>query len=710
MDNRDFIELLKDKCNINLTEQQEKAVLRGEGNTAVIAVPGSGKTLTLISRTAYLILCEGIRPDRILAVTFSRAAARDMQHRFENKFRSMIETPVRFSTIHSFAYNVIINYSRYSGTKYVFIENKDAKINKNYLLSGLYKKYNNEPINEDKLVELGSFIGFLKNNMINTEKLDVHDEQFPVPHFKDIYREYESIKLNNNYMDYDDMLCKCYNILCENKSIYEYYRDRYDYVEVDESQDTSRIQFAIIDLLTRNRNNLYIVGDDDQCIYSWRGSDPSYLLNFKKKYGIKSSIIFMEQNFRSTGSIVKLANNFIKSNLHRYNKNLKTNNEKGVLPEIIKTSDEAGQVYFIIDKLKQESNFGSSAVLFRNNISSIILADAFIKEGVPFYIKDTVPAFFNHWITRDIISFFDLAMDRGNVEAFQNIYYKMKSFVRKDDVLDLSVEYGETVFKALYRKGYEKLKGRFLELDEKLNKLSKLAPLSAIDFICQELYYMEYVKGRAEKLNYSMDNIDTMLSNLKLISEGVTNISDFCPKLESLERNMEHSKVNRNKDVVTLSTMHSSKGLEFDNVYIIDLIDGIIPSCSSIKSLDEGNDDAIDEENRLMYVSMTRSKRKLYLIYPASRNGEDIVSSRFLKRIDNILFSMRPKPVVPPKAEKTYASGFKVHMIVEHKNFGKGEIINITGDNLKILFESGGTKLLSANVCNANHILKVTHW
>jgi DNA helicase II / ATP-dependent DNA helicase PcrA len=207
-----------------------------------------------------------------------------------------------------------------------------------------------------------------------------------------------------------------------------------------------------------------------------------------------------------------------------------------------------------------------------------------------------------------------------------------------------------------------------------------------------------------------MDTMDNMLSNLKLISEDIQSISDFCPKLEFLQKSMETSKFNKNKGAVTLSTMHSSKGLEFDSVYIIDMIDGIIPSYDSIKSSEEGDTYTLEEETRLLYVSMTRSRKNLYLMYPASKNGVNLLPSRFLKKIDNILYSLRPKTSVLPSAGNRHAAGFKINMIVEHKSFGKGEIINITGDNLKILFESGTTRLLSANVCNVNGILKVTHW
>ncbi|KAJ49399.1 DNA helicase-2/ATP-dependent DNA helicase PcrA [Clostridium tetanomorphum] len=707
----DFLSYLKYNCNINLTKEQEEIVFNVYGPMAVVAVPGAGKTATLISRTANLILNQNVNPKRILGLSFSKASAIDMRNRFKSFFGNIIKDTVPFSTIHSFAYYVINNYSFRRNKKYTIIESKDSPVNRIVLLKNIYTKYNNDFINDDKLEELSSFIGYLKNIMVSFENTEIYKEDFPVPNFINIYREYELYKKKNNLLDYDDMLVKCYKILHKDKEILNFYRNLYDYIEVDECQDTSKIQQEIIKLIAKPKFNLCIVGDDDQSIYSWRGAFSQGLLNFKSQYHKDGKIFFMQQNFRSSKQIVNAANEFIKINKKRYSKELFTKNEEGNEINFINVENEYAQIDFLVHKLKQEKDLKETAILFRNNISSITLVDRLIKENISFYIKDSVPSFFNSWVIKDILSFFKLAFDLTDIDAFERIYYKMKSYVKKDD---LSILYNrkikESIFKTLCNnENYFSSSYRLKSFEEKFLKLSCLYGDEAIDFIRYELNYEEYMIDYCEKFKYNMDNIQTILFILTMVLSSCTSLQDIENKLTLLKEEMEMSKSKGKFSGVTLSTMHSSKGLEFDTVYIIDLIEDILPSPDSIDKANKGDKTSLEEETRLMYVAITRGRKNLYLINPLKKNNKKCTPSQFVQKLYNIINKGRSFSILSNNLVKNTTVlnriPLKVGTLIQHKSFGTGKILTIDEDILTINFGNGLVKNLSYNLCCSKNLI-----
>lgn len=712
MTNNEFLKYLKIDCNIRLTESQLTGVLTVEGAVALISTAGSGKTTVATSKVAYLILCKGVNPGRIAVTSFSKQSAADMKERFASRFSNKIGGSVNFSTIHSFAFAIVRDYTNINKIAYEVIEGSDCSINKNQILRSLFKKHNNESINEDKLKELSGFISYIKNLMILFKDLDHHSDKFPVPKFKEIYKDYEEYKRENSVrlLDYDDMLGICIFALQRNTKLLEKYRAKYDYFMVDEAQDNSTIQTEIIKLLAAPKMNITIFADDDQMLYTWRGADLAHILNFKESYHKNGKVLFMEQNFRSSKNIVALADEFIKGNKVRYKKNIYTENPIGPPVQFVSAANEFKQVDYIMEKLKEESNLKENAVLYRNNLSAVPLIERLVQANIPFFVKDELPAFFNHWLTKDIQKFFNFAQNTWNVDAFSDIYYKIKSYIQKNDIEALKYEElpSLSVFDIMLNNPtYSYSKEKLLEFKVKFENLAKLPPKKAIEYIEVQLNYREYLKEYAKKFNYSMANIDTMLSTLKVIANDLTSLSEFPDKLSKIQGEMLKSKSNRGENAVTLLAIHSSKGLEFDQVFVMDLIQGIFPSIDSIEKLKDGNSSPYEEEVRVAYVSITRAEKRLHLLHPMTRNNQRVEPSQFFNRLYQIANPGTYK-AVQTKIKMPYLKiDYKKGLILSHKKFGIAEVISVKGDILSIMLENGTIKKFSINSCEENNLLSL---
>lgn len=689
-----FFQLLDKKFGICLTKQQKEAVLHKDGPAIVLAVPGAGKTTVLICRTANLILNHKVNPNNILTITFSKSSALDMKNRFISTFSNISNIKPNFSTIHSFSYSVIRYFSKIKKIKYELLEGNNSKINKNLLLKEIYYKTNKTQINEEKLEDLINTISYIKNMMIKPEDINSFNN-FGIKNLHSIFIEYENYKKKMGFIDFDDMLTLSLKILENNPGILAQCRKIYPYIQVDEGQDTSKIQNRLIKLLAYPKNNLFIVADDDQSIYGFRGATPHELLNFKNIDYPDAKIFFMEENFRSTKTIVDISNKFIQLNKIRFKKNLYTKNEENEPIKIIKLNDEFEQIEYIIRQLKSIEDLSTTAILFRNNISSVGLIDKLERNNIPFYIKDTKKLYvFNHWVCQDIISFLKLSLDNTDINSFQKIYYKMNGYITKKSVEYIkSTKPNENIFESLINlpelKNFQKRNYSRLKSDFKY--LSKLRPYDAISFIENELEYRGFLIDNSRKYGNSFEYSNTIISILKIIAKETNSISEFLARLENLTEILENTKFNKNS-AVTLSTIHSAKGLEFENVYIIDLIDGEFPSSSSIEALESNVIEPFEEERRLFYVGITRAKRNLNLITINFKNGERVLPSRFVQEIEVI--------------GKPLRHDYKIGTTVEHKKFGRGIIKYIDDENIIIDFEKVGIKQLSTRICVERNLLK----
>lgn len=619
---------------LNLSQEQLDAIGHTYGPALILAVPGAGKTTVLIHRTYNLIKNHKIDPSKILSITFSRASANDMKERFISCFPKEANLNVHFSTIHAFCYGLIREYAFINKIRYRLIEDGSNQLNKYNLLKQLYLKHNSDYITEEKLDTLLNEISYIKNMMFTVDEY-LKDYKSDIDNLRTIYTEYENYKRKNRLLDFDDMLSISLEILRENKHLLNKYRNKYDFIQVDEGQDTSKIQMEIIKLIAYPKNNLFIVADDDQSIYGFRGAYPKGILNFKEDFK-EGKLFFMERNYRSSKNIVSVCNKFIKSNKLRFEKNIFTDNDFAQPINIIKVNTLMDQYEYILESLK-DTDLADTCILYRNNLSSVGLIEILERENIPFLIRDKKLRFFNHWVIQDIIDFMSFAQDTSNMEIYERIFYKKKGFISRRQInYAKTLNHNLSVFQRIKDfPGINSFYERNLnQLDLDFKKLSKLKPKDAISFIEYDLEYDQYLRDNSMKFGYTYDNLVTILYFLKMMAEKTHNLGQLISRLNHVKSICEKPPY-KNKGV-TLSTIHSAKGLEFERVYMIDLIDGEFPNYTSIEKFLTGNPNLMEEERRLFYVGMSRAKSELNLLTVKYINGRSVSPSRFLNELEKI--------------------------------------------------------------------------
>lgn len=696
---------------IQLNEQQRLASLHKDGPAIVLAVAGAGKTTTLCTRTANLIIKHKINPKKIKTMTFSRAAARDMKERFAKLFSKYIGNTedVDFSTIHSFAYSVIAFYYRQKNIPLIIIENEKEEVNKYNILKSIFKDINNEYITEEQLEELLTQITYIKNMMLNAEEIEGLNTT--IKNFPLIFEAYESIKREKHYIDYDDMLVILYNILLNEPQLLGVLQKKYDYWQVDEFQDTSRIQYEIIKLLVQPSNNLFCVGDDDQTLYSWRGSCPKILLEFPKAFK-GAQVYFMEENYRSTQEIIRLSNKVISQNEKRYKKNIFTKKDKGLPVFIEEFNNEKTQINTIVEEMKQKKQLSEVAILFRNNFSAIPFINSFRENNIPFYIRDHKISFLKHWIVKDFVSFIGFAYKPWDLELFNSIYYKLNAFLSKQSVsyviqeiekIDAEIREEVNVFDVLvtypHLKHYQK--DRILRLKYEFEIFRRQNTNNFMQFIRNRLRYDEYL----DKQDLTSEEVvNNTIGVLEYLASNVTTGLEFIDKINGLKILVEEASRNKNKGVV-LSTIHSAKGLEFDDVYIIDVINNILPTASSLIQLKKQEDiSEFEEERRAFYVALTRARKLLKICTVNRRFGNITEESVFLKEVKEVLNICPVKTKihskdVDPNIERIDMKVYQKGKALKHRAFGKGHIIMMEDNIATVDFGSYGTKKIDIKTC-----------
>ncbi|WP_010281993.1 ATP-dependent helicase [Bacillus timonensis] len=699
-----FFNRKKEQLGVILNDVQKKAVLHTKGPLLLLASPGSGKTTTTIMRIGYLIEEEGAKPARIKAVTFSRASAADMKERFARFFPDHSTDSVDFSTIHSLAFQVVRDYFYKQNISYQLIEgNQDGGPTKKLLLRKIFKSMNGENITEEQLEELTTYISYMKNKIIPREEWGTI--QCDIPSVEAIIEEYEKIKnANPRYLllDYDDMLTIANEAFNNDEIVLRNYQDRYDYVLTDESQDTSLVQHAIIEKLVKPHQNLYVVADDDQSIYSWRGAEPKYLLDFKKVYP-NAVILKMEQNYRSSKDIVDIANRFIKRNKDRYDKNMFTENPSHKPIQLKQFEDYRLQAKYLVQEMSMLEKKQDIAVLYRNNSASIMLINELDRNQIPFYIKDSDNRFFSHWIVKDILNFMRMTFTDKRVDIFEQIYTKCGFYLSREQMFELAKKKpGESIFeRLLLNKSLKDYQIKQIQTCQKaIQQMKGIKPLKAIKIIRNQLGYDQTLKEMSKKLGFKTDYLFNVLQTLEEIADTLETMEQFADRLNHLENVMKESKFNKNRDAITLSTFHSSKGLEFKKVYMIDLIEGVIPSHDEINKYKDGDRSLMEESVRLFYVGMTRAKQELELLSYKKQNGKDVTRSRFVANVRNIISP--PNKVQPAQPKKqvleksavpynpnaiTKIDEIQEGVVVKHRVFGHGTIVSVTEERIEIQFQ-----------------------
>lgn len=695
-----ILEYLKEQFHLSFTQQQLQAIETIDGPVLLLAVPGAGKTTVMVSRIASMIYEHGIAPSSILTITFSKAGARDMRRRYEGLFGQLEKETPLFCTIHSFCYQVVGSYCQATGgVAPQLIEARERSM----ALREIYQRINQEFLSEDLEEELVSNLSFIKNAMLRQEDVEQNEKQpaekrvleTQIKNLWSIYKAYNNFKRDNGLMDFDDMLSYTLTILKKYPQILEYYQDRYPYLCVDEAQDTSKLQHAVIGLLAQKSQNLFLVGDEDQSIYRFRGACPENLLEFPKQYP-KAKLLKMEENFRSTGEIVEHANRFISFNKQRYPKNMFTHNERGGPIEVKKLHDFADQYHAAIEAYLAEP--GTTAFIYRNNLSAVPIADILDRNDVDFYIKEHKARLKNNYVVSDVLAFFSLSFDPKDFAAFSRIFYKTSSCLKRNMLSRIPqgpLMEGESYFDRMVTLCDENQNtGKIRYISMMVEQLHKMEPVKAMECILYQIGYLGYLEFTSGA-GYSMQA--QKLNILMSLASRVSTVEQFLDRIDELDEIVvQHAQ--RPQARLTLTTAHSAKGLEFDTVVLLDCMDDIFPAHSAVEKWKLGMEEEMEEEARLFYVACTRARKRLVLPYANFSANTPAVPSRFLSRL------MEPEQ----KEEQTKADGIRLYpgLMIEHKNFGRGQVVSVNRERgtFTAFFGKNGTRTLTIQILKTDTV------
>lgn len=603
-----------------LTPAQFEASRHFTGPALTLAIPGSGKTTLLLHRLIELVEVHGVSPEQILTLTFSKASATDMASRYTDAFS---QHPYRFEfmTIHKFAYGLYRRYLSSIGKTAKLIEDGQQKF---LVLSEIFKRRHGAALTEDEYETLSNQIGLIYNLRLKRDDVVSHD--FAWNDVFEMAEEYHRYKLTHQLFDFDDMLVNAIKILERSPKLLTQIRSRYRFIQIDEAQDTSKLQFELIELLLGDEKNLFLVADDDQSIYGFRGAYPSYLLNFPEKFET-AKLYYLTDNFRSDAHIVEAANALITNNSVRFKKVMRAHHAAMEKPSVHTFDDLDSRNRYLIDCLK--STAGTKAVLYRNKVSALSVIDALERNVLSFQIKDTPIREFNHWLLDDLLSFFTLAMIPQDLQSFQKIVFKMNGFISREMLNYVKLNHrNRSIFSVLVEipflfdyqtRTQEKLKDQF-------DMLSRMRPYDGIHFIETELGYLDYVKSNAERLGLSMNFARTRIDAFKAIAKPLKTGFDFISRIAELKDYLQEN-FNNSSEAITLSTVHGSKGLEFDEVYMVDVNPQIFPNFNATRG------EALEEERRLFYVGLTRAKSKLQILHAEFINGSYNPNALFVEEL-----------------------------------------------------------------------------
>ena len=681
--------------NLTFNDEQKAAILAADGPVCLLASPGSGKTRTLVSRVGYLILCCAVDPAKILTMTYTVAATRDMSERFAAYFGGELAERVEFRTINGVAQRVINMFSRATGKQpYELIS--DEKERAKYIRQAYLNVRKEWPVESD-IKDVGAAITLMKNMLCSDREIARYKTN--IREFSKIYEEYQRLLSENKRMDFDDQLVTCYKLLSKVPDLLAAMQNTYEYICLDEAQDTSKVQHEIVALLASRTRNLFMVGDEDQSIYKFRGAFPQGILDFQKRYP-EGTVLLMEKNYRSDGYIVRAADAFIQKNTERHKKHIVATRPEAnrvirkTIPAKSRQYDE------LLKAVCAEKN--QVAVLARNNESLIPVVDRLEAGNIPYNIRQMELSFFTHPVVTDIRNFLLLALDNRNADAFLGIYYKTNLHMRKDaaELTAKMMREGSTLSNALYRtvgKTYQwKKADAFVK---SLSGIRSSAPKLAIAIILSVLEYSEYL----ERMKISRAKIDT----LKAVAEGQQSINDFLSRLDRLQE-IIGGKARTPGAKIILSTIHSSKGLEYDSVHLIDAYDGCFPEATVTSKSSKEEKSVYEEERRLFYVGVTRAKDHL-TVYSYDDSACTFVDE-FIKGPDSTAYRMKKEKAALPAddpAYRKYAGEFRPGVRVLHKTFGEGTIVRVDGDRATVDFTRTGIKVILLSIAYTTKILRI---
>lgn len=605
-----------------MNEAQQQAVQHRDGPMLVIAGPGSGKTFVITERTRLLIEQIHIPDDQILVITFTKAAAAQMKERFLI-MRKENRTGVNFGTFHAVFFTILKHAYRYTAANIV---REDVKYQ--YMKEIIHKQELEYEDEKDFISEIFSEISLVKGSRVDLA--NYYSISCSEDVFRSIYADYDNKLRRANLIDFDDMLLLCHQLLTERPDILALWQNKFRYILIDEFQDINLVQYEIIRMLALPQNNLFIVGDDDQSIYRFRGAKPEIMLNFPNDYPDCVKVI-LSTNYRSTANILKASGRLVKHNQSRFEKIPKAVKEEGkevVIRHFNALSEENQALAEEILKLFREGiSLSNMAILVRTTLGSGSLIHKLMEYNIPFQMKDTLPNLFDHWITNDLLSYIKIAMGRSDRSLFLQIINRPKRYISREcfDSIEVNLECVKD-----YYEDKNWVLERIEQMEYDLSLLSRMNPFAAVNYIRKGIGYEDYLKEYADFRRIKPEELFDVLDELQESARGFKTYEEWFSHMENYKEELKRQAFEnkeQKKDSVTIATMHSSKGLEFQAVFIIDANEGITPHKKAVLSTD------LEEERRLFYVAMTRAKELLYIFSTRERYNKVMQWSRFIDEL-----------------------------------------------------------------------------
>ena len=608
---------------MRLNESQRTAIRHGEKPCLVLAGPGSGKTLTIVNRVQYLIESKQVRPEEILVITFTKYAATGMQNRFYELVKSR-ERGVNFGTFHGIYYHILKWAYRFTS------DNIMAEREKYQLLREIVRQQALEIYEEeDFITDMVRDIGIVKNNMYDLDSYQPQGTTSAI--FQGIYRQYEEMRKSIRKVDFDDMLILCHQLFESRHDVLEIWQKRFKYILIDEFQDINKVQYEVIKLLALPENNLFVVGDDDQSIYGFRGADTKLMFQFREDFP-ETKQILLDVNYRSTPNILQPALQVIAHNKVRFPKKIDTIKGEGSKIQLREYKDAQAESEALAIEIKEKIATGmipeQIGVLFRIHSDGRTLVERLIARKIPFQMKEQLPNIYQHFIGRDISAYFQMALGSRSRKHYLQIMNRPKRYISRE-----SLEQDEMTFEMLHD-FYEDKEWMLEYLDQwewDLDMMAKMAPYAAIIYLRKRVGYDEFLReyraGGKEQVEEYFDLLQEIQERSKpfsTLAEWLAHVEDYTKTMEERER-----VYNPAPKGVRLMTIHASKGLEFETVYIITTNEGHIPYKKAMNQ-------HLEEERRLFYVAMTRAKEELKISYLTEKNGKDLSPSRFIEELSQL--------------------------------------------------------------------------
>ena len=614
---------------MKLNRGQDEAIKHGNGPCMVLAPPGSGKTLIVTERTRYLIEESGVRPDQILVITFTRYAAREMKERFE-RLTAGKNYPVTFGTFHSIFYGIL--KCAYGIGANNLMSEKESSVLLQEVLDQTNIESTPEVEDEEELVrELLREVGMVKNGLCHLK--DFHSKYLTQDEFAEVFRSYEHQKKELKKFDFDDMLVQCYALFRKKPEILQGWQKRFQYILIDEFQDINRVQYEVIRMLAAPRYNLFVVGDDDQSIYGFRGAKPELMLYMKQEFPSLRTIS-LTVNYRSTEFITGAAARVILHNDTRFYKRVQSFRGRGQNVHVQEVLDEQEEAQYVTEeiqkKLDQGIKPGEIAVLFRAAVQARMISEILSEHRIPFEMRDYVTNFYRHFIVKDMMAYLQLAAGKRDRSLFLTICNRPLRYLARNSMENRQVNF-EDLRKFYCDKDW--MLDIIDQFDVDVRMMKNMAPYAAIQYIRKKIGYDDFLKEYTEKHQISwkqlmdvMAELEERSKNFKSYDEWEIHIAKYTQELEEQQAKARKIKGER-ENKVQLMTIHSAKGLEFEDVFVIHANEGEIPHQKAEKK------DEIEEERRLFYVALTRAKNNLCISYITQKNGNSIKPSRFVEEL-----------------------------------------------------------------------------